>query len=308
MNAINRTLSRLLAALTVLAAVTMGRTACAQGRFGRDVFVPMADSPTILLTDAQFEQWAFHGLSADEFRARLERRLTARVNEIHRICPLTEAQRKKLNLAGLGDIRHFFADVEKIKQTIRDRQIDPAFGVIMFPDSRPSEAVDRKTFFGPESLLGKSLRNTLGSEQFTRYERIQREEHAARHRATLKWVVGILDTTLHLNAEQHRRLTGLLAEETRPPRTFGEYDYYGVMFQMSLLPDARLKPIFEPAQWAKLEVHLHEATRLKKTLEERGFVPEDGVAAQASAHERDQDVPQKKKVDGQRPHATGAPS
>ena len=147
-----------------------------------------------------------------------------------------------------------------------------------------------KNLFTDDSLLGKVLRSTLGNEQFARYERIKLEARTARHQATLRWVVSTLDTSLHLNADQHRRFAALLAAETRPPRKFGEYDYYGVMFQVSRLPDARVKPIFAPDQWAKLEAHLTAASRLPRTLEEGGFVPENEVAAKAPAAERNQAI------------------
>jgi len=290
MISIARLLGRLLAAVTVLVAVAIGQSACAQGPFGRDLLVPAGPSPTILNDESQVDQWAFGGQDADEFRHRLERRLTARVNEINRICTLTEAQKKKLYVAGGVDIRRYFDDVEKFKQTIRDHRIDRPLEAGVFQDFQPSVTIQRRSFFADDSLLGKILRNTLGSEQFARYERIKLEERAARHQATLKWVVGILDTTLHLSAEQHRRLAALLAEETRPPRTFGEYDYYGVMLQVSRLSEARVKPIFNPDQWAKLQVQLKHASRLKPTLERGGFIPEDGVAAQAPAPPRNDAV------------------
>jgi hypothetical protein len=290
MNAIDRPFDRLVAVLCVLIALAIGPSAIAQGVRGRDVLVPPGPSPPLLVTDSQVDHWAFGGLDADEFRSRLERRLTARINEVNRICPLSEAQKKKLSMAGRVEIRRFFDDVAKLKQTIRDSEIDEPFLGNVFRIPQPSQILDPRSLFADDALLGKILKSTLGSEQFARYERIKLADRAARHQGTLKWVVGVLDTSLHLNSEQHRRLAALLAQETRAPRKFGEYDYYGVMFQVSRLPEARVRPIFDAGQWAKLQVHLNEAVRLQNTLEQGGFVPENAVAAKAPAAERNQAI------------------
>jgi hypothetical protein len=87
-----------------------------------------------------------------------------------------------------------------------------------------------------------------------------------------------MDTTLRLTTEQHRQLEQLLIKETRPPRRFGEYDYYGVLFQVSRLPEQSVRPILDDFQWGKLSLQLAEAIRLEQTLKEGGFVPEDKVA------------------------------
>ena len=75
-------------------------------------------------------------MEADEFRGRLERRLTARINEINRICPLTKAQRNKLDLAGRVEIRRFYADIEDLKQSIRNTPIEEPFVGNVFPGPR----------------------------------------------------------------------------------------------------------------------------------------------------------------------------
>jgi hypothetical protein len=280
MFSINRILERIVVALTMLVSVAIGTRAGAQELLDRQALL-LEVPPAAVFTDAQFDQWAFGGMGRDEVRRRLERRLTSRVNEVDRICSLTDDQKKKLYLAGRSDIRRFFDEVDEMKQTVRDRQRDPLFVGRVFPNSRPSDALNSKDFFAEKSLLGKILKRTLGNEQFVKYEKVKGQERRARYQATLKWVVANLDTTLHLSADQHGRLAVLLAAETRPPRVFGEYDYFGVLFQLSRLPESRVKPIFDPGQWAKLQVQLAAATRLAHTLEERGFLPDDGVAAHA---------------------------
>ena len=84
---------------------------------------------------------------------------------------------------------------------------------------------------------------------------------------------------LGLSAEQHRQLEALLIEVTRPPRYFGAYDYYGILFQASQRSEARFKSICGDAQWAKLSPHIAESKRLLPILREGGFIPDDDMAA-----------------------------
>jgi hypothetical protein len=142
-------------------------------------------------------------------------------------------------------------------------------------DSRPE-------IFGEKSLFSKCLKHTLTPEQSSRFQQVMRDRAQSRHRSTISWVLGAMDTTLQLRAEQHRRLEELLVKETRPPRRFGEYDYYGIMFQVSRLPESSLRPIFDDSQWAKLRLQLAEANRLEQTLKDEGFLPDDQVADAAS--------------------------
>jgi hypothetical protein len=83
---------------------------------------------------------------------------------------------------------------------------------------------------------------------------------------------------LQLSPEQHQKLESLLLARTRAPRKFGEYDYYGVMYQMSKLPEQDLKPIFNEEQWQKIGLQFAQAQRLENVLRRGGFLPEEDVA------------------------------
>ena len=52
-------------------------------------------------------------------RTRLTSELSIHVNEIDRVCRLTEAQKKKLHLAGRGDIHRFFDRYETAKEQLK---------------------------------------------------------------------------------------------------------------------------------------------------------------------------------------------
>ncbi|MFI5459490.1 MAG: hypothetical protein ACHRXM_29035 [Isosphaerales bacterium] len=234
------------------------------------------------VSNQQFDQRVFGSGGAAQFRRRVELSLTARVSDVDRICQLTAVQKKKLLLAGRGDIKRFFDHVEESRQKIEHESIDLDELRAILQEFQRRLARSRFDLFGEKSLFQKSLKNTLTAEQFATFQKITRDVVAAHHRTTITWVAGIMDTTLRLSKEQHRRFEELLVNETRPPMRFGEYDYYGLMFQLSRLPDARLRPIFDGDQWSKLSLGLAEAVRLEQTLKEGGFVPDDQVAEAAT--------------------------
>jgi hypothetical protein len=233
--------------------------------------------------DAEFDRLVFGSEGAVQLRRRLEFSLTARVSRVDRICLLSDAQRKKLQLAGRGDIKQFFDRVESSRRKLRQEPLDRTALQSVLKEIRRLPHGARPELFGAKSLFEKILSRTLTAEQLARYETVTLREHVARHRATIKWVVGNLDSTLQLSRAQHHQLEALLVEETQPPERFGEYDYYGVVYQMSLFPEKKIRRILEDEQWVKLARQFAEASRLGPTLREGGFLPAGGVARTAPA-------------------------
>src|SRR5205823_12624482 len=70
-----------------------------------------------VVADEQFDQWVFQqDRNASGARQRLESLLALQVEDIERACKLTKTQKKKLQLAGRGDIKRFFDRYETVKQ------------------------------------------------------------------------------------------------------------------------------------------------------------------------------------------------
>ena len=139
--------------------------------------------------------------------------------------------------------------------------------------------------FGDGSLYSKVLKSTLTPQQVTMREKAAKEASIALHRTTVRWAIGSMEPWLNLSAAQHEKLESLLCTRTRPPRKFGAYDYYGLMFQASKLPEKELKSIFNTTQWQKIEQQIAEARRLEKTLRLGGFLPDDDVADAGKARQ-----------------------
>src|SRR5262249_40399173 len=120
--------------------------------------------------------------------------------------------------------------------------------------------------FGDGSLFSKVLKKTLSPEQLNVRDKAMKDAATAQHRGTIHWAIGSMEPWLQLSQMQRDKLESLLAEKTRPPRKFGAYDYYGLLFQASKLPEKEFKSIFNDAQWQKVQQQLAESRRLEETL------------------------------------------
>jgi hypothetical protein len=214
----------------------------------------------------------------EQTRRRLEARLKSRIEQIDRACKLTEAQRHKLSVAGRGDIKRLFARIDEVKAKLADARQDVMMRQIAAQAAEGGELVDQTDCFGDGSLYSKVLKSTLTPEQVAVRDKAVKDASIAQHRATIRWAIGSMEPWLKLSPEQHEKLETLLGAGTKPPRKFGAYDYYGLMFQASKLPEKDFKSIFSDGQWQKVEQQIAEARRLEKTLRVGGFLPDDDVA------------------------------
>lgn len=250
-------------------------------------------------TDETFEQVIFQqDLTAAAARRRLDSELSGHVNEIDRVCRLTEAQKQKLHLAGRGDIHRFFDLFETAKEEFRlagerfhKEKVQPAgdkvaerlaraelmmqMEVELMQCGAPLQPALQEGLFQEHSLLYKSLGRTLTDEQAARYEVLKAERRASRHRASIERVVAQFGQDV-LRDEQRRDLIRLLAEEIKPPRkaTPSPYDSYYTLYMMGRIPEGRLKPLLDPQQWAVVSRRVNRYQRLEAALRQRGLLPD----------------------------------
>ncbi len=126
--------------------------------------------------------------------------------------------------------------------------------------------------YDDSSLFQKVLRQTLNREQSVRYERQERERRKFRYEAKIELVLSNLENSIVLRAEQRQRLVKLLLDETEPPKKFGPYDFYLVLFQAGKLGEAKLKPILDDAQWQSLKKVLDQYRGMERFLPVTGIL------------------------------------
>ena len=289
-------------ALAVLAHAALAVIPCAaRGQQARELIAPRPD--LIEVEDAvdrldlthnerflrEFRILAFGHGDSEQAHRRLETRLKSRIEQIDRACKLTPEQRNKLNVAGRGEIRRFFARIGELKaelaRVVPGVEVGALRAHLLQEVAEYRETMTETDCFGDGSLFSKVLKSTLTPTQTALRAQSARDASIAQHRATIRWAMGSLETWLQLSPEQREKLEGLLCARTRPPRKFGAYDYYGLLFQASKLPEKEFKSIFSDGQWQKVEQQLAEARRLEKALRVGGFLPEDDVADAGKARQ-----------------------
>ena len=238
---------------------------------------------------AQFDRWlSLQFRPPGRARDLLEMRLAGRLRELEAECQLTAAQVKKLQLAGRGDIKRFMDRVDHIARVMNE----PGSSV---EDLRAAklEMIDLGTLAGPrlfgdDSLLYKTLGSTLDQDQVAAREKALLERNAVRHRTTIARAVKAIQDNLGMNEAQGSRLAELLLRETRPPRKFGNApDIALVLFQASRIPEARIRPIFDDAQWRIMSrwmaIYIRGASG-EETLHRNGFVFDDDASVTPPDH------------------------
>ena len=92
----------------------------------------------------------------------------------------------------------------------------------------------------------------------------------------------LLNNSVGFTEEQRQKLLKLLTTETRPPRRLGQNDYWAILYLLSMLPEDKIKPIFEDVQYQSLRRQLDQAKGLGLWLKQNGFVPDDEPGAKGA--------------------------
>jgi hypothetical protein len=227
----------------------------------------------VMMQRAQFDALVFNYVGgADAAHHRFDSLLALRIGDVDRAGGLTEPQKKKLLVAGRGDIKRFFDNVDEAFNKINLVEDDRATPVEITRQVQPlQQTLIRSDLFDDESLFAKALNKTLDEGRLARYQKAILERSSFHFRAAIRAVVGTLGNDLGLNSEQQENLVNRLLEESRPPKRFGRNDCWFVLHQAASLPDAKLRPIFDPTQWQMLSSQLTQSRGMGQWLKENGY-------------------------------------
>ncbi len=229
--------------------------------------------------DQNIEQWVFNGKAGAMGRGRewFDERLALALDEVDRVCHLSEAQKAKLRLAGRGDVKRFYTLMEAIRRKLRQVKDDQNKVNQAFQEIQPLQATVNAGPFGHTSIFAKAVGAILTSEQAAQYAEAVRLRGLARYRARIELAVGAFDSALGLTAVQRQRFTEVLAAETKPPRRPGQYDFYYIMYRASQIPEDKLKPIFDDAQWRAVGQQIKNYQGWGAWLQSNGSLDADEV-------------------------------
>jgi hypothetical protein len=231
------------------------------------------------LLKLETRDWIGGGLGTPQAARELfEAQLKSRVDRLNGRYQLSATQQKKLFVAGRGDIKRFFDRVDDLRRRQELAAGDREARLANIQDFISLTKAARRDLFDAQSIFAKTIKSTLTPEQIERFAKLEPEIAQRRHLETIRWVVGTWDETIKLNGVQHAQIEALLVQETRPPRTFGYNDYFGLLLQAAR-HEEKLKAVFTPAQWTTVSAQLAEARRLETILKDEGYVPEESSVA-----------------------------
>jgi hypothetical protein len=230
----------------------------------------------VFIQEANFDQWVFQARGdATATRERIHSTLKLRIDDLHRICNLSEPQKQKLTLAARGDIKRFFEQVDAAREQFRAVQNDPnAFNAI-WRDIQPLQQKLASGLFGETSLFAKTLRKTLTPEQLAKYKANLDERHRYRHKAMVAAALATLENSVPLRNEQHAALVKLIVDKSPPPQASGQYNHYVVMYQISKLPASEVNALLDDHQQKLLERQLDQFRGMAQMLIQNGILPKE---------------------------------
>jgi hypothetical protein len=263
-----------------LCAATLGRVALAQGVEIQEVLnVQVAPAVDVVVAQGpspeQVDQWIFGRLGGStDARTKLDTSLSVRIDEIARVCGLSEDQKRKLRLAGRGDIKRFFDKVDDLKHRLQASASEANANI--WQEIQPLQAEINAGLFGENSIYAKTIKRTLNDDQNARFETIAHSRILTRHRSTVEWFVAHLDKALGLTEEDRRRFIELLVTEAKPPKKFGQADYWYFLLEIADMPESKIKPIFDAQQWRLLSAQFPRARGMEPWLRTNGIIGDNG--------------------------------
>lgn len=247
---------------------------------------PVADAQNngdFNVNEANFDQWIFQGSgNAAAGHARIKSHLKLKLDELARVCNLAPDQQQKLTLAGHGDMKRFFDQVEEVRKKFLEVRNDQQRFNQIWQEINPLQQKQAAGLFGDSSMFAKTLRKTLTEEQQAKYQVVVDERRRFRYRAMIEVSLVSLESTVALRHDQHEAILKLLVEETQPPLMFGQYDSHYVMYALSKLPSQKLKPLVDDRQWQLLQQQMQQGRGMAGFLAQNGVIDASTVRAGAA--------------------------
>jgi len=221
--------------------------------------------------------------SKEKGSTHIETKLNLQLDELNRVCGLSDAQRQKLKIAANFAIKRFFEEADVIRKKMQQGQIDN-FALAQNWREFESLQIKLKFLFGETSFFSKAVRKTLNPDQIAKYDSIVNERRHFRYRASIEVALTQMECwswrrgSAPLRAAQHEAIVQLILENTQPPPAFGEYDIYVVMYHLTQLPESKLKPLLEEQQWQQMQAEIVQHQPIIQILIQNGLIPKDDIA------------------------------
>jgi hypothetical protein len=116
-----------------------------------------------------------HG-DANGARTAIELQLAGQLEELERVCGISDVQKDKIALAARGDMKRYFGQAEESRKKFFAMENDQlALRAFWLEDLKPLQTKLTVGLFSEGSLYAKTLRATLTAEQWKKYHKVLRK-------------------------------------------------------------------------------------------------------------------------------------
>jgi hypothetical protein len=230
-----------------------------------------------------FDRLVFQNSNAAVAQQQLRHQAQLQIEEVDRVCKLTESQKQKLELAARGDLARFLEPIEALRQKYNAARMDPNAYSEMMKEIRPLQTRIARGVTGAGSLLSKTIPQVLTSEQQERYQSVIDQRHRVRYQASISVAMHMIEASVGLKHEQRKALTEKLLKLPTPP-VFGQYDHYLIMYRLAGMPKD-IKPLFDDRQWKLLQQQFERYQGMRQFLIEQGMLTREELEATPAARQ-----------------------
>lgn len=223
------------------------------------------------LEERQLIAWAFGDvMSLAAARQRAEDLLAGRLEFVAQIGSLQPSQRRKLELAGRGDIVRFFESVERLLSQLPHGSVRQSEWQEAWQKLAPVRQQFTWGLHERGSLFHKTVRTTLTAEQLEALDRLEQQRARRHYEAQIAAALAMFDSHVPLTIAQRQRLTELLLAQPLPPRQAAQnpYQYWFIFYRMSRLPEQELKRLFDEVEWKVVGRWLDQFRGLEGTFQQ----------------------------------------
>lgn len=252
---------------------------------------PVAGARQFNITEQNFEQMVFGAAASESWvvvengvrqvvteslsaagmaRKRMESAIDSELQWIEGRCRLTDVQKKKLRLAGRGDIGSFFSRAEELRAKVVGRTLGRQEYMELSMEMSLLRMTTQNCLLGEASLFRKTLRRTLDDEQRVEYQRLlrQRQLDAAESGFSVWDRVNNNNARINglkLNPETRRKVCELIVEQGRMPESSTPYMNYIVLLEANRIED-QVRPLMDNEQWEAFQKLVAQAQRVEPSI------------------------------------------
>lgn len=208
----------------------------------------------IQMDESNFDRNVLGGTEV-EARNKCKNAISVRIAFVELSCQLTLDQRKKLELAGGGDVERFFCAYKHLKSEMKFGSLTMDEWNAMWQKMSPLQTRFQAGLHEHDSLLMKTVSSTLDHDQLEKFQDLQRRRAVGLYGKYLRVAVQMIEQQAPLTIDQRTRLTDLLLEKADLPGYYGDgrQAIYLVLYTFTTVPQDELQAIFSDIEWTVVE-------------------------------------------------------